>query len=444
MGLSRLARSAPFTAAAAGVLALAGGAAGLAACAALVGFPDVPDEISAGDGGGAHHDGDPNGTHDARADAVRDARGDSRHDAVDHAEAQPPDAPVLDSSHPIDSGHDAGSCQHAADGGGCIVPPSCQGTTRYGLSDCGSQNDDDCCATLLVPGGQYSRTFTSGPTGPGSEMNTAFVSAFRLDKYPVTVGRFAQYVTFRDEGGQNPALGSGKHTHLNGGSGLANIDQGTPEGGSMYEAGWQIGWSLPALLPSSIIGWNKLLECAAPENSWQVPSAQDNLPINCVGWTEAYAFCIWDGGFLPSETEWEYAAVGGANELQYPWGMTPPGTTNSYAIFSDQFHGPSPDAAAGTTNLAPVGYAPLGVAQWGQLDLVGEVSQWTVDAYAPSYPAGACIDCAAAPPDPSLARQRVVRGSGFQVALASAQARNAGAPESQAPAYGFRCARTPE
>jgi formylglycine-generating enzyme required for sulfatase activity len=32
--------------------------------------------------------------------------------------------------------------------------------------------------------------------------------------------------------------------------------------------------------------------------------SKENLPINCVNWWESYAFCIWDGGFLPSEAEW--------------------------------------------------------------------------------------------------------------------------------------------
>ena len=123
--------------------------------------------------------------------------------------------------------------------------------------------------------------------------------------------------------------------------------------------------------------------------------------------------------------------------------MTPPGPTNTYAIFLEQYHGPSPDGAVGTANLAPVGLASLGAGQWGQLDLLGDVSQWTLDAFAPMYSPATCVDCAAAPPDPALTRMRVVRGSGFQVALASSQARNPGAPESQAPAYGFRCARAP-
>ena len=48
--------------------------------------------------------------------------------------------------------------------------------------------------------------------------------------------------------------------------------------------------------------------------------------MNCVNWFEAYAFCIWDGGFLPSDTEWEYAAAGGSLQREYPWGSTAPGT----------------------------------------------------------------------------------------------------------------------
>jgi formylglycine-generating enzyme required for sulfatase activity len=44
------------------------------------------------------------------------------------------------------------------------------------------------------------------------------------------------------------------------------------------------------------------------------------VPINCVTWHEAYAFCIWDGGFLPTEAEWELAASGG-EERVFPYGF---------------------------------------------------------------------------------------------------------------------------
>ena len=53
-----------------------------------------------------------------------------------------------------------------------------------------------------------------------------------------------------------------------------------------------------------------------------------NAAINCVNWFEAYAFCIWDGGFLPTEAEWNYAASGGSEQRYYPWSASfPPGAT---------------------------------------------------------------------------------------------------------------------
>lgn len=56
---------------------------------------------------------------------------------------------------------------------------------------------------------------------------------------------------------------------------------------------------------------------------WDAFSPTQNYPINCVNWYEAYAFCIWDGGFLPTVAEWNYAAVGGSEYRFFPWSVPP-------------------------------------------------------------------------------------------------------------------------
>ncbi|MGA3123092.1 MAG: SUMF1/EgtB/PvdO family nonheme iron enzyme [Polyangiaceae bacterium] len=170
---------------------------------------------------------------------------------------------------------------------------------------------------------------------------------------------------------------------MNGGLGLANSGSA-----GTYETGWDAtDWNTYVATGAGAAStWDTNLNCQATDVTWtSAAGSQENLPINCVDWYEAYALCIWDGGFLPSEAEWEYVAAGGSQQLEYPWGSMDPGTTNQYAIYSGYY-------TANPTNIAPVGTATLGAGYWGQLDMAGEVFEWNLDGYA-TY-VDPCTNCA--------------------------------------------------
>ncbi len=282
-----------------------------------------------------------------------------------------------------------------------------------------------------MPGGTYFRTYaTSGGMATGT-FDAATVSGFRLDKYLVTVGRFRSFVAaWKGGAGYTPPAGAGKHVHVNGGNGLA----AAPDASN--EPGWLVADN------SQIAPTDANLACGAPFDTWtSAPGSQENLPINCVNWYEAYAFCIWDGGFLPSEAEWKLAASGGggaSGQRQYPWGMIAPGTGNQYAIYGCNHGGAG--TCTSVANVAPVGSATLGAGLWGQLDLVGNVWEWGVDWYADTY-VDPCNDCANFTPT-SL---RVGNGGDFYGAepdLLSSN-RGYGPPMSRGYGVGLRCARAP-
>jgi formylglycine-generating enzyme required for sulfatase activity len=158
-----------------------------------------------------------------------------------------------------------------------------------------------------------------------------------------------------------------------------------------------------------------------------------------VDWWESYAFCIWDGGFLPSEAEWEYAAAGGDQQRQCPWGSTPPGTTNLYAIYGCNYGGVS-GACEGLQSIAPVGYASLGAGRWGQLDLEGNVLEWNLDWASVPF-AEPCADCAYLTDVPN--EDRVLAGSAFASADLSSVPNGGNIPSHRNNDIGLRCARTP-
>jgi formylglycine-generating enzyme len=313
--------------------------------------------------------------------------------------------------------HDLGpSCGAAAwcSGGACVTPTSCL-ASGDGLSNCGPSSDESCCASLAVKGGQYSRG-----NEPGAP---ATVSDFRLDRFEITVGRFREFAA-AVAGGWLPEAGSGKHAHLSGGAGL--------NGGT--EPGWIPTWN------STLTGMNPV--CKAPYQVYQTwtPSAgpSERLPINCIDWHQAYAFCIWDGGFLPSEAEWNYAAAGGALQRVYPWGSEPPDAT--YAVYGCTADGSAAQNCA-FEDIRPVGSrSPKGDGFFGQADLAGDVWEWTLDQFKDVYPAP-CADCAYSQ---GLSFQ-VIRGGGWfydESSLLTSQ-RIANGSDIQDRVLGARCARAP-
>ncbi|HVZ74737.1 MAG TPA: SUMF1/EgtB/PvdO family nonheme iron enzyme [Polyangia bacterium] len=312
------------------------------------------------------------------------------------------------------------------------TPPSCA-APGVGLDRCGADHDS-CCKSLLIAAGSFERTYGANVDGGA---DPASVSAFRLDKYDVTVGRFRKFVAAARAGGSDggvgtfPAAGAGKHTHLSSGAGLADV---SPDAGAPHETGWL------AADDANVTLTDANLTACGPTSAW-TPAAGDHedAPMNCVNWWEAYAFCIWDGGFLPSEAEWEYAAAAGDMQRPFPWGTTAPGTANQYAIY-DCNYPDSTQTCDVSGNIAPVGTASKGGGLWGQLDLAGNQAQWVLDWYADAY-VSPCADGARL----SNGSSRIIRGGSFVdniKALAPAH-RDANNPSLRNDFISFRCARMP-
>jgi formylglycine-generating enzyme required for sulfatase activity len=165
-----------------------------------------------------------------------------------------------------------------------------------------------------------------------------------------------------------------------------------------------------------------------------------------VNWWEANAFCIWDGGFLASEAEWKYAAAGGSEQRQFPWGGAEPGTDNQYAIYGCCY--PMGDGSCsnewctGTRNIAPVGTASLGAGVWGQMDLAGSFWEWNQDYYPADAGFGAaCTNCAYLTPTAT----RVVKVGNFAEGpyYLPTWLRYDYDPSNREIYLGFRCARAP-
>lgn len=251
-------------------------------------------------------------------------------------------------------------------GGSGAVPPSCEG----GLANtCGRNGDSNCCASAVVDGDEM--FFRSN-----NAAYPATVSSFRLDLYEVTVARFRKFVEAYDN--YKPQVGDGNNPN------------------TQADDGWEEGFT--AELPVNEAALRGDLTCYDDVQPWTAqPGDHEIRPINCVGWYVAFAFCIWDGGWLPTEAEWNYAAAGGADQRVYPWSDPPTSVAidiekASYSVDQQAtFCGGDYLNGCVTTDLIRPGSRPDGKGRWGHADLSGNVYEWVRDRVG-TYPEE-CVNC---------------------------------------------------
>lgn len=273
-----------------------------------------------------------------------------------------------------------------------------------------------------MPGGTFLRSYDGVYATDRSFPAT--VSTFRLEQYEVTVARFRQFVTAAISGWR-PLDGSGKHVHLNGGRGLVDAT------GGGYERGWDSTWD--EYLASTLDEWTSFLQCM-PQSTWTAAAGpNEDVAIGCVDWYEAYAFCIWDGGFLPSEAEWNYAASGGGEQRLFPWSQ-PAGSDALSCAYANYLGCDAQPAVPGSRS-------PRGDGRWGQADLGGNLEEWTLD-WTGTF-VTPCTNCANLTSTGTI--ERVVLGGAYDTANVTAAYIDVGDPSDHmfGSDHGIRCARAP-
>jgi formylglycine-generating enzyme required for sulfatase activity len=147
------------------------------------------------------------------------------------------------------------------------------------------------------------------------------------------------------------------------------------------------------------------------------------FPVVCVTWFQAQQYCMRAGKKLPSEAQWEYAALAGRSET-YAWGDESPSAgrcTQSGLMHPEK---------AGT-------FAPH---PWGLFDMTGNVWEWTADHYSPDYYSVSPVK------DPSgaeVGQYRSIRGGGWysDARQLRVQNRHWFEPNFGEVSIGFRCVK---
>jgi formylglycine-generating enzyme required for sulfatase activity len=174
---------------------------------------------------------------------------------------------------------------------------------------------------------------------------------------------------------------------------------------------------------------NGLEDTPDPPRFWDDPAfTSPRQPVVGVSWPEAVAYCQWlsetlRGTYrLPTEAEWEKAALGGTDGLRFPWGDA----------CWDGSNGKFPMQATSEVGSAP----PNG---YGIVDIGFNIHEWCADWYAADYyPTSPARD----PQGPPAGQRKASRGGAWRhmIKIARCSARSSIPADYRYNDYGFRLA----
>ena len=284
-------------------------------------------------------------------------------------------------------------------------------------------SDDATGAMVLLPGGHFlmgteaADAYAQDGEGP---VHAVQIDPFWVDRYAVSNARFLAFVAAT---------------------------------GYVTEAE-QFGWAFvfAGLLPDDFPPTRRVAHAPwwrqVHGADWRHPEGPqsqigDRLthPVVHVSWNDATAFCRWNGGRLPTEAEWEYAARGGLEQRRYPWGDdVEPDGAQRMNVWQGRF--PSLNTCAdGYYGTAPVDmYLPNA---YGLYNMTGNVWEWCPDWFSARYYSHAPRGN---PRGPRHGSQRVIRGGSYLCHRSYSYryrvaARAANSPDSATGDLGFRCIR---
>ena len=228
---------------------------------------------------------------------------------------------------------------------GCNLKPKESANDTENLAN-GSSPQQSLAASEMI-------TFEGGEFIMGSNTGTALempahkvkVSAFKIDKSPVTVEQFSAFVYHTKYVTDAEKFGD---------SGVFNTQT------QQWELKKGAYWLYP-------LGSDK-------------DKATANYPVTHVSWNDAEAYCRYIGKRLPTEAEWEYAARnGGKSESIYSWGNE---TVVNGKFKANVWQGNAisdVQGADGFVYTSPVGQ--FGLTAAGLTDMGGNVWNWCEDVF---------------------------------------------------------------